>query len=146
MLRSAVVIVDRDRVALIRRERRGQLPHYVFPGGRSEPGESPEDTAHREAFEELGVRVRLEGLLAVEVFDGRPRRYYRAVIVDGVFGTGQGEEMGSPAESARGTYTPVWLPLGDLITEAVYPRRLALLLAEGHAFTAPLDLSEGGMG
>lgn len=35
---------------------------YEFAGGKSEPGESPESTAMREAFEEIGTNVRLVGL------------------------------------------------------------------------------------
>lgn len=54
--RSAVVLVERDRVALIRRTRQGHT-YYMFPGGGVELGETDEEAAVREAREELGVDV-----------------------------------------------------------------------------------------
>lgn len=65
--RSAVMIVEHGRVALIHRERPGRVPHHLFPGRKVEEGESPEQAAVREAREELRVRVALDGLLAVDV-------------------------------------------------------------------------------
>lgn len=52
------MIVRDHNVALIRREREGAT-YYVFPGGGVEDWESFAATAVREAYEELGVRVRL---------------------------------------------------------------------------------------
>lgn len=138
MTRGAVIILHQDHVALICRQRPGQQPYYVFPGGKAEPGETPEQAALREAHEELGVHVQLHGLVAMETFEGSLRHYYRAVIRDGVFGTGAGAEMSSDAESPRGTYTPLWLPLEELTRRPVYPKRLVALLASGQTFAAPL--------
>lgn len=52
------MIVRDHNVALIRREREGAT-YYVFPGGGVEDWESFAATAVREAYEELGVWVRL---------------------------------------------------------------------------------------
>ncbi len=59
---SRVVLVRDHNVALIRREREG-VTYYDFPGGGVEDGESFAATAVREAYEELGVRVRVGALL-----------------------------------------------------------------------------------
>lgn len=82
--------------------------------------------------------VRLDGLLAVEMFEESPRHYYRATIVGGTFGTGTGEQMASPVESARGSYNPVWIALDHLTEYNVFPRLLASLLDSNHAFADPV--------
>jgi len=38
---------------------------YFLPGGGQEPGESPEEAAVREAFEECGLRIRIRRCLGV---------------------------------------------------------------------------------
>ncbi len=61
----AVGIVKRDgRLLIARRPSYGLLGGlWEFPGGKLEPGESPEAALHRELLEELGLRVRVEGAL-----------------------------------------------------------------------------------
>src|SRR6266540_4217155 len=55
MMRSAVIIVEHDQVALIERVR-DRRTYYVFPGGTIEDGETAQAAAIREAYEELGVQ------------------------------------------------------------------------------------------
>ncbi len=63
--RVAVGIVERDGGVLIaRRPSYGLLGGlWEFPGGKLEPGETPEAALHRELLEELGLRVRVERAL-----------------------------------------------------------------------------------
>ena len=61
--RVAIALISRGGAYLIRR--RPPLPGspmpglWEFPGGKCEPGESPEQTAAREALEETGIAVRV---------------------------------------------------------------------------------------
>lgn len=46
--------------------------HWDLPKGRPEPGESPLQAALRETREECGALARIEGLLGVYSYPGRP--------------------------------------------------------------------------
>lgn len=125
-VRGAVVIVADGKVALIERVNdRGT--YYVFPGGGVEPGETVRDAAIREAYEELGLTVRLGELLCIVHF-ADDQYYFAAHVLAGTFGTGRGKEL-LAADSKSGSYRPVWLPLAEFAQHQVYPDRLAELVA-----------------
>lgn len=60
-----VVIVDGDRVLLIRRGNPPRVGQWSLPGGGQELGETHVETAHREALEETGLVVAVAGLIDV---------------------------------------------------------------------------------
>lgn len=62
-LGAEVLVVDGDRVLLVRRARDPWRGCWELPGGFVERGEHPADTARREVAEELGVDVRLTRVL-----------------------------------------------------------------------------------
>ena len=67
--RGSVVLIEENKVALIKRVREGSA-YYVFPGGGIQQDETPEAAAKREAFEELGVQVKIEGLFVKIDYQG----------------------------------------------------------------------------
>ncbi|WHT49023.1 NUDIX domain-containing protein [Sporosarcina thermotolerans] len=109
-IRGSAVIIEDDKVGIIRRNRDGE-EYYVFPGGGVEDGESPEEATVREAMEELGVQIEIQKLIGTVNFNGT-QHFFLATIVGGTFGTGKGEEYG--IDRNRGTYTPVWIPIDGL--------------------------------
>lgn len=142
--RVRLVIVVDARVALVRRRRGGSShTYYVLPGGGVEPGETFEVAAHREAMEELGVRVACDEVLGEETRRGEVLRYFRARIVGGEFGTGTWPDFAAlPADerAARGTYEPLWIPTDELDgLDIAAP--LGALLAGG---LPPGDTTTGG--
>lgn len=129
MPRAAAIIIDQARVALIQRDRAGQR-YFVFPGGQVEPGETIETAAIREAAEEVGLLVTLQGLVAVVAFRGQAQYYYQAQITGGHFGSGDGPEWRDDKPAEQGTYTPVWVKLTDLPQLVVYPAVVAALVSQ----------------
>ncbi len=60
---GGVIINDQGKILL--REPLGHFEHYVwtFPKGRQNSGETPEETARREVFEETGIKIEIKGRL-----------------------------------------------------------------------------------
>ncbi|MEM6639350.1 MAG: 8-oxo-dGTP diphosphatase [Pseudomonadota bacterium] len=52
---TLMFVIDRDRILLIRKKRGLGAGKINGPGGRIEPGETPEDCAVRETIEETGI-------------------------------------------------------------------------------------------
>jgi 8-oxo-dGTP diphosphatase len=127
VIRAGIVLLASQGVAAIERVRDGTTYH-VLPGGEVEDGESAAEAARREAHEELGLLVKIRGLVAVVHFGLRTQQYFVAEAIGGEFGTGDGPEMGSSAESELGSYRAVWLPVGALAGRDLRPKPMALTL------------------
>jgi ADP-ribose pyrophosphatase YjhB (NUDIX family) len=70
---SSAIVRRGDRVLLVRRINPPSQHMFAFPGGRGEPGETPEETALRELQEETGIIARHPQLFAtydLPTFDG----------------------------------------------------------------------------
>ena len=62
---ASSAILERDgRFLLIRRRNPPSADLFAFPGGRAEPGETPDETALREFLEETGIEARNPQLFA----------------------------------------------------------------------------------
>jgi 8-oxo-dGTP diphosphatase len=130
--RAGVIVVRGDRLALIERTRHGRK-YWVIPGGGVEQGETVQETARREAEEELGVPVEL-GALRVCIDhreeDGSIQRqwYFEATV-----GTDDVRVVGPENIIVnRGTHCAVWIRLDELDTGAIHPTAVAHFIARNH--------------
>jgi 8-oxo-dGTP pyrophosphatase MutT (NUDIX family) len=88
----AAAIVTSHLGVLIGRRRDGSPP-WTFPGGKIEPGESPEDAAVRETLEEAGLRVRATGIIGSRIHPGtRVMITYVAAEPEGAADAGAADE------------------------------------------------------
>ena len=111
------VILDGDRVLLVKRGQPPSQGKWSIPGGLVHLGERIEDAVRREVMEECGVRVRLLGLcgvidrvrLAPENGAQPARVHYHYVIIDYAAAIEAGApRAGSDAAEVR------WVPVSAL--------------------------------
>jgi 8-oxo-dGTP diphosphatase len=129
--RAAVILILNDKIALIERHRSGKH-YFVFPGGKIESGETPASAAQREILEELGLQVKIGRLVAEVWYQGAPQYYFLADRTGGQFGHGNGAEMGSQADSEKGSHQPVWLRVDDLHKHQILPKLVADFVFKSH--------------
>ena len=120
MEHSGRVIILKDNEVLLIKRVKNDRTYYVFPGGRAEQGETPEMTAMREAYEELGVQVELGDCFETVRFSEVQQYYFLATIVGGELGTGQAEEF----TTGEGTYELEWLPVEELNKYPIIPTEI----------------------
>ena len=68
---GTIIADQRDRLVLVRRAIEPGYGKWVFPGGYVDRGEALTDAAVREAREECGLYVRLDGLVNIYSYPGR---------------------------------------------------------------------------
>ena len=120
MKHSGRVILLKDNKVLFIKRVKNDRTYYVFPGGRAEQGETPEMTAMREVFEELGVHVQLGECFETIRFGEVKQYYFFATIIGGELGTGQAEEF----TTGEGTYELEWLPVEALNMYPIIPTEI----------------------
>lgn len=108
--RAVAIFIDQDRILLMERIKNGDH-YFVFPGGRIEVGETPEEAVKREAHEEISLRItQVEPLFEIE--NGSDHEYYFLVKeFDGEVALG-GEEKDNMTASNQ--YIPRWVPIKNI--------------------------------
>jgi ADP-ribose pyrophosphatase YjhB (NUDIX family) len=106
---GTIITTARDRLVLVRRAIDPGYGKWVFPGGYVDRGELLTAAAIREAREECGLEIRLDGLVNIYSYAGRAPVIvvYAGPAVDGTLATD--EECLEVAEFDRGS-----IPWDDL--------------------------------
>ena len=134
---TAVILDDRERILLCRRADNGAWTPIT---GIVDPGERPADTAVREAEEETGVRIAVEGLASVLsnpplVFPNGDRAQFLDLTFRCRWVGGRARVNDEESTAVR------WFPLDDLpsMSERMH-RRIAAALG----FSGRTDFAVGG--
>jgi 8-oxo-dGTP diphosphatase len=85
---GTIIRDERDRVVLVRRAIEPGYGKWVFPGGYVDRGEQLQAAAVREAREETGLEIRLEGLVDIYSYSGHVPVIvvYSATMIGGCLG------------------------------------------------------------
>jgi ADP-ribose pyrophosphatase YjhB (NUDIX family) len=130
------VVVEDDKVLLVRRAKAPWAGGWCTPGGFSEAGEHPIETIEREVLEETGLRVAVTGYIGVWV-DGYADAsnspgtdfinvaYYTAVLLDDA----------PPAIDELEVSEIGWFAWDELPAELAPPGTLAAVLAAARQTT-----------
>ncbi|WP_249938360.1 NUDIX hydrolase [Streptomyces mirabilis] len=125
---AAAIVVEDERVLLVRRRVAEGALSWQFPAGKIEPGEAPEEAAVRETQEETGLLVTPTSVLGQRVHPVTGRKIYyiacRAVSGEAVIASD--EEVAGLAWAAHSEipqYVPYGLfePVQDYLDEALRP-------------------------
>lgn len=80
-LASSAILIRAGRILLIRRKNPPSFDMYAFPGGRAEPGETPDRTALREFEEETGIAAHSPRLFAFyDLTSENPGRHFHLSV------------------------------------------------------------------
>jgi mutator protein MutT len=108
---SSGILVRDGRLLLIRRKNPPSYDMFAFPGGRAEPGETPDQTALREFEEETGIRAHSPQLFATyDLISENPGRHFFLSVFLVQAGTDEIAEARDDAADA-GWYTPAEIRL-----------------------------------
>lgn len=114
----AALLVDGERVLLVRRGRAPARGRWAFPGGRVQLGEALEEAVAREVREETGLEIEILGQLeTVEAIGAEHGEPHHWVIVEYLArATGGRLEAGDDAAAVR------WVTLAELSELPTPPR------------------------
>lgn len=110
---SAAIIVDQNRVLMVRRRVKEGALSWQFPAGGIEAGETPEEAAVRETVEETGLVVTSIKLLGERVHPKTHRTlsYTACEVVQGGARVADEDELDAVAWVALGEI-PQYVPYG----------------------------------
>ncbi|MBQ3158748.1 MAG: NUDIX domain-containing protein [Clostridia bacterium] len=127
--RVRAIIIENNKLASMYREREGEV-YYTFPGGGLEGNETERDCVIREVYEEFGIIVK--PIKKVYSYENRINieSFYLCEWVDGVFGTGQGEEF--DINNKNGLYKPTFINIADIPKLPLMPPEVASAFYEDY--------------
>lgn len=104
---TAAVIQRGDQVLIAQRRNGAMAGKWEFPGGKLEPGESPQECLARELREELGVEVEVQNMLQI-VYHKYPEGAVLLLVYSALIQNGEPAPL--DARELR------WVPIPELLS------------------------------
>lgn len=127
--RAGVIVIHDDAILLMHRVK-NEKEYYVFPGGTVEEGESTQEAAVRELFEETTITGKNAKLIYELQINDIPleddvlgHKKELLFLCDYVSGTPELKEKSEEFQrsSSKNYYKPVWFPLDKVDQILLYP-------------------------
>jgi 8-oxo-dGTP diphosphatase len=122
----SVAIIMEDQLLLVERARPPAQGMFAFPGGRVEPGETLEEAARRELFEETGLRAQFLRVFETYELAGAPSGFRLTVFI--------GESVSGRLEASDDAASAGYFSLAEAAALSMPPSMkdcLAKLVAKG---------------
>lgn len=133
-VRAGAILIRDGHLLLIRfQDPDEDGPYYEIPGGGVEAGETPEEAAVRELREETGLLGSV-GREVARVWKGGRYEHYFLMTAEG--------RVGPPETLDTYGGTPVWIPVAELPTTPLWPRRLSWRIEHWHRTGWPAHPAE----
>ncbi len=81
----SIILEQNGKILMLQRSQEPLKEYWCLPGGYVDYAETPEEATKREAMEEVGVNVLIEGLVGVYRIDNDPRGVNIDIIYSGTF-------------------------------------------------------------
>jgi len=126
----SALILDGDKILLIRRAAAPAIGKWAAPGGAVELGETAEQAVKREALEETGLEIQvgkiagLSDIIVTDEADGRIRYHYFLVSF---LATAVGGQLAASSDAAEAR----WVPLAEVRSYNVTKTLIARLEENG---------------
>jgi putative hydrolase of HD superfamily len=118
--RACAIVIEEGQILLMHRRKAG-IEYYTVPGGKIEPGETPEEACIREVLEETGITVEITSDFAVLSNLGRIEHYFCAGKLSGELRLG-GPEI--ERQSEANFYEPMRVSLYRLSEYRLLPEQI----------------------
>jgi 8-oxo-dGTP pyrophosphatase MutT (NUDIX family) len=122
--RAAVLVIENEKVLLMRRRKKG-LEYFAVPGGHVETGESPEIAAKRELKEETNLDVIIGKCLFDEKIGQMHEYFFLAESFAGKVSLG-GPEL--ERNSSENLYALEWVSLDEIEKVNLLPKEIKTIL------------------
>lgn len=130
--RAVALVIHNSNLLVM--HRKNSRDYYTFPGGGVEEGETNEQAAKREIFEETSIECEIEKLTYQLAYDnGDIHYYFRARYISGEPKVLPGTNEYAENELGLNLYLPEWIPINQLKDITLYPQEVKNRLLRDHA-------------
>ena len=131
---ARAIIIEGDKIGFMYRKKQNHS-FYCLPGGKQEEDEKLEETVVREIKEEFGIDIEVVKKVYEFISESAHQHFYLCRWVDGIFGTGEGEEFSGSSE--KGYYEPRLVNVSHLKELHILPKKIAKQLRKDYEQYGP---------